>query len=76
MHIHSYKVTEIDGDLRIDLDKRLSTDAKGVAECLGIQSDTKVELEVILAELERKISPKTVLAIDTPLPPAEAMPTD
>lgn len=75
MHIHSYKLTESDGNLRIDLDSRLSTDAKGVAECLGIQAETKIELEVILSDLQRKISPKTLLSIDTPLPPAEAMPT-
>ena len=76
MHIHSYKLTELDGDFRLDLDQRLSTDAKGVAECLGIQAETKVELEVITAELERKISPKTLLTIDSPLPPVETMPTE
>ena len=76
MHIHSYKLEEREGDFRIELDQRLSTDAKGVAECLGIQAETKVELEVILAEIERKISAKTLLTVDSPLPPAEDMPTD
>lgn len=76
MHIHSYKLADLNGDLRIELDQRLSTDARGIAECLGIQAETKVELEVIIAELEKKISARTLMAIDSPLPPAEAMPTE
>jgi hypothetical protein len=54
----------------------LSTDAAGVAECLGSQAETKIELETIIAELEKKISAKTLLTIDAPIPPAGEMPTE
>lgn len=76
MHIHSYKLTGAASDLRIELDQRLSTDARGVAECLGVQAETRIELQVIIAELEKKISAKTLLTIDAPLPPAEEMPVE
>lgn len=76
MQLHSYKLTELNGSFRIDLDQRLSTDARGVAKCLGIQAETKVELETIIAALEKKVSSATLFAIDSPLPPAEAMPTE
>ena len=69
MHIHSYKMEEHEGEFKIHLDNRLSTDAAGVAECLGIQAETKIELGAIIHELERKISPRTVLRIDAPIEP-------
>ncbi|HEV2969591.1 MAG TPA: NotI family restriction endonuclease [Pirellulales bacterium] len=76
MHIHSYKMEEGDGEFKIQLDTRLSTDAAGVAECLGIQAETKIELEAIVAELEKKISAKTRLTIDAPIAPVAEMPTE
>jgi Restriction endonuclease NotI len=76
MHIHSYKLDAAGGEFRLQLDSRVSTDAAGVAECLGIQADTKIELETIVAELERKISAKTVLTLDAPIPPSETLPTE
>jgi hypothetical protein len=76
MHLHSYKMEDHEGVFRIELDSRISTDAAGVAECLGIQAETRIELEAIIAELERKLSRKTLLAIESPLAPAEEMPTE
>lgn len=76
MHIHSYKLEETDGEFTMQLDSRVSTDAAGVAECLGIQAETKIELETIVAELERKISARTLLTLDAPMASAEAMPTE
>jgi hypothetical protein len=61
VHIHSYRIQEDESGFRMELDTRLSTDAAGIAECLGIQAKTKIELETIVAELERKISAKTIL---------------
>jgi len=74
MHIHSYRLEEDRSEFGIELDTRLSTDAKGVAECLGIQAETKVELESIIAELEKKISARTLLRIDGPAPSGRDMP--
>jgi Restriction endonuclease NotI len=76
MHIHSYKLEQEGREFQLHLDSRLSTDAAGVAQCLGIQANTKVELEAIIAELERKISAKTALSIDTPIASVGEMPTD
>ncbi len=74
MHIHSYAMEERDGEFRMQLDTRLSTDAAGVAKCLGIQADTKIELEAIIGELEKRISTKTVFSIESPiLPPGKVL---
>ncbi len=76
MHIHSYKIEQCECEFQIELDTRVSTDAAGVAECLGIQADTRIELETIVAELEKKISSKTLLLIDAPIPSAGEIPTE
>ena len=76
MHIHSYKLEESGEEFRMQLDCRLSTDATGVAKCLGIQADTKIELETIITELERRMSTKTVFSIKAPIPPARKVITE
>lgn len=67
-HLHSYSLIERRKQFTITLDTRLSTDANGVAECLGLQAEAKVELVTIIAELERKISDHTLLTMDGPAP--------
>lgn len=62
MHIHSYRLErQQDMSYRLQLDTRLSTDANGVAMCLGLQAEAKVELQEIIKALEAKISPATLL---------------
>src|SRR5262249_43551433 len=63
MHFHSYSLLKRDTSYRLNLTSRSSTDAIGVASSLGLQASANVELEVILALLESKISPKTLLQI-------------
>lgn len=64
MHIHSYNLSEtLDGDFRLNLDSRFSTDTEGVARLLGLQADAKVELETIIEQLEAKISSDTLFTI-------------
>jgi hypothetical protein len=70
MHVHSYRLIEGGEEFQMALDTRLSTDAAGVAKCLGIQADTKIEMEAIVNELEKKLSAKTLFSIDSPIPPA------
>lgn len=66
MHIHSYCLAS-DGDVfRLELNQRLSTDAAGVAACMGIQADPKMELVALTEVLEKKISDETLLALDAP----------
>lgn len=61
LHLHSYRMGRSDtGDLRLSLAARLSTDTDGVAMCLGLQAEARVELEHIVAALQAKVSPATV----------------
>ena len=63
-HLHPYILEEIDGaSLRLRLDKRISTDANGIALCLGLQSEAKVELGKMTEYLENRISDKTLFNI-------------
>jgi hypothetical protein len=45
------------------IDRRLSTDSEGMAICLGLQAEAKVELEEILKNIESKLSDDTLLSI-------------
>lgn len=61
MHFHSYQTAEqADHSYRLTLQARLSTDAAGIAQCLGLQAEARVELEQIIAALQAKISPVTL----------------
>lgn len=63
MHFHAYALQQRENDYRINLVSRSSTDANGIASSLGLQTSANVELEVILALLQSKISPRTLLWI-------------
>jgi hypothetical protein len=77
MHFHSYRLSESGAAWRLELDSRVSTDAEGIAKCLGLQAESKVELQIIIAELEKKMSSNTVLTLGpAPLAPMEQMPTN
>jgi len=77
MHFHAYNLSESGNAWRLELESRVSTDAEGIAKCLGLQAEAKVELEVIVAELEKKMSAKTVLTLGpTPIGPIEHTSTD
>lgn len=76
MHIHTYRLQQEGVDFRLDLADRLSTDADGVARCMGLQAQTRVELETIVADLERKLSDLTLLSFDDkPLAATAKLPT-
>jgi hypothetical protein len=64
VHIHSYSLDEINKNaLRLSLKDRISTDADGIAFCLGLQAETKIELEKMLRYIEARITDKTILSI-------------
>lgn len=64
MHIHAYQMAEQEhGGHRLLLATRLSTDSSGIATCLGLLAETKVELQKILEQLEAKISRDTLFTI-------------
>lgn len=60
MHFHSYRITrQHDGSFKLIMQSRLSTDTDGIAMCLGLQAEARVELNQILEVLQAKISPAT-----------------
>jgi len=60
MQLHSYRMAKHpDNSYKLELADRISTDSKGIAECLGLKAEAKVELEKIIEQLESKISEQT-----------------
>ncbi|HYV30324.1 MAG TPA: hypothetical protein VEO53_04345, partial [Candidatus Binatia bacterium] len=49
-----------DRSFRLGMQSRVSTDADGIAACLGLQAEARVELAQIVAALEAKLSPSTL----------------
>jgi hypothetical protein len=64
MHFHAYELRKEAAAYRLELKERLSTDATGVAACLGLQLDAKVHLNAILEQIERKLPKSSLLALD------------
>lgn len=61
MHLHSYRVAQQKGgEFRLAMDGRRSTDADGIAVCLGLQAEARVELDQIVRALQAKISTATL----------------
>lgn len=61
MHLHAYSMGRVaSGDFRISMVSRLSTDADGIATCLGLQTEARIKLGQIITALETKISPATL----------------
>jgi hypothetical protein len=59
-HLHAYRLASRENSsLTLDLYMRLSTDAAGVARCLGLRAEVKVELEQIVKALQARISEAT-----------------
>ena len=63
LQIHVYGLVEDDHEYRLSLTNRYSTDTEGLAAFLGLQVSPKMELQAIVAELERKLSRKTLFTI-------------
>lgn len=64
MHFHSYKLNlNSDSFYSISLFERFSTDAEGIAKCLGLQAEANIELEIMIQILEKKISNLTLLKL-------------
>lgn len=68
MHLHSYALLAETSGYRIQLTKRWSTDANGIAQCLGLQTSPRVELEAMLRQIEEKLPQSTLLSVGQPLP--------
>jgi hypothetical protein len=68
MHFHSYELLAETSGYRIQLTERWSTDANGIAQCLGLQTSPRVELEAMLRQIEGKLPQSTLLSVGQPLP--------
>jgi hypothetical protein len=61
MHFHAYGMAkERNQTYHLTLRSRLSTDADGIARCLGLQAEARVGLDEIIKALQAKISPATL----------------
>lgn len=55
VHIHSYDFEEKERRLTLSLHTRVSTDSEGIANCLGLNAESKVELQDLIRILEPKL---------------------
>lgn len=64
LHLHSYAMRGgSDGGLRLAMTSRISTDSEGMAACLGLQAEARIELDLILQTLQARVSPATLFTI-------------
>lgn len=64
LHFHSYALKQKNASvLSLELTSTLSTDTEGMANCLGLQADAKVQMKEIIEKLESKLSDQTLLTI-------------
>ena len=61
MHFHVYSFKCETDQFGLELKERYSTDTAGIATALGLQAEARVKLKTIMAELEKKLSPETML---------------
>lgn len=66
VHIHSYSFEQDNNTLRLSLHTRVSTDSVGIAHCLGLNAERKVDLEDLIRVLEPKLIEANRLRIAIP----------
>jgi hypothetical protein len=72
MHFHAYELRQGATGFALKLKERISTDSAGIAQCLGLQADSRVELRAILEQIESKLPQSTLLTVGGgPLPVPE-----
>jgi hypothetical protein len=73
MQFHAYELRREAAAYTLRLKERISTDTAGIALCLGLQADTKVELQTVLDRIEAKLPQSTLLTVGGgPVPIPEA----
>lgn len=65
MHFHSYRLEPAGSGYRLEFDRAVSTDEEGIAKCLNLQANARVELAEIVRLLESKLSVNTLLNIES-----------
>lgn len=75
MQFHAYELRKEARVYALKLTERISTDTAGIALCLGLQADTKIELQIMLDQIESKLPQSTLLTVGgglVPIPEAVA----
>lgn len=62
LQFHSYSVIGT-SELTLSLKDRMSTNSDGIAQCLGLNAEARVELSTIMQAIEQKLSINTLLKI-------------
>ena len=75
MHFHAYRLERGDERHELDLVRRLSTDTDGIAKCLGLQSEARIEIDIIVKLIEQKLSDRTRFEFNKPPPAMDVNPT-
>ncbi len=63
MQFHAYELRKEKMAYMLKLKERISTDTAGIAMCLGLQADTKVELRTIFEQIQAKLPQSTLLTV-------------
>jgi hypothetical protein len=63
MQFHAYELRQEATSYVLKLKERISTDTAGIAMCLGLQADTKVELQTMLDQIEAKLPQSQLLTV-------------
>ncbi len=66
VHIHSYNFEEKEQRLTLSFHTRVSIDSEGIANCLGLKAESKVELQDLIRILETKLIEANRLKIGIP----------
>ena len=56
VHIHSYDFGQNGSRLYLSLHTRVSTDSAGIADCLGLNAESKIEMQDLIRILEPKLT--------------------
>jgi len=63
MQFHAYELHRTKTGYAIALKERISTDSAGVAACLGLQVEPRVDLNAVLDQIESKLPKSSLLSI-------------
>jgi hypothetical protein len=63
MHFHAYELRSEGAAYTLRLRERVSTDSAGVAACLGLQVEARVELTAIFRQIEQKLPGSSLLTV-------------
>ncbi len=64
MHFHAYGMgRQANQSYRLTMQSRLSTDTAGIAQCLGLNAEARIELDQIVMALQAKISSSTLFTL-------------